>query len=77
MNVRIKVAPVLLVCIPMAVLCFWGAAMERDRLELSVGQIFVLALLGVLHTAAAAGWVVAVRDDWIHQLAQPCTDLRE
>jgi hypothetical protein len=78
MNWIVKLAPVLVVCVPMAVLCLWGAAMERQRLELSVSQTLVLVVLGFLNTAAAIGWVVAVKDDWEHQRsAQPGADLRE
>jgi hypothetical protein len=57
MNWIVKLAPVLVVCVPMAVLCLWGAAMERQRLELSVSQTLVLVVLGFLNTAAAIGWV--------------------
>jgi hypothetical protein len=62
MSLFLKMSTVLLVTVPMALLCFWGA-IDREAQDLSVDQAIVLVVLGLNSTAISVGWSLAMKEE--------------
>ena len=62
MKLFIQMSTVLLVTVPMALLCFWGA-IDRDASDLSPDKAIVLVILGLCFVVISVGWSLAMKEE--------------